>query len=649
MGCLARTIRPFLLLLILVARPTAQSVPGEVLDLADAASVVVIGRIQGLAVHQDGGAIYTYVDVAVARTLKGAVKPGTIVVKQLGGALPNLGLWVADQPRWDTGEEVLLFLSVRPRDGTLTTTGLSRGKWQVVPDLQTGAPVAVNGDARVLVDGALAATVADAAVRTDAFNILPPEVGGRPQSFTFVSGYQGRPARWHEVDDGGTISVDYQNTTDGTVFNAAINGWNAVGARIQLRAGGAFAAPASGCTDFRDRAAIAFFWNDPCGEVPDDGATMGYGGGYFTPGLQKTINGVTFDRYLEGFAIVNQGVATGSSQACQTDAALHVIGHAIGLGDSDQASAVMSRTLRASCSGLAQDDRDGLAFIYPPGGAGGSPPHPPTAITSSVVLNTVTLSWTPASTGGTVQSYIVEASQSPGGPLIASLPTRDAATTLVVPGVQAGTYFVRVRARNVLGTSLPSPETVVNVGPCTAPGAPTGLAYSTADNLVTLTWTPPSGVTQGYFLYAGTAPGQSDALVTTLGTAPTLSEYGAWGTYYVRIAARNSCATGPVSTPDLQVVIAACTSAPAAPTNLQWSRNGNLVTLTWTPPTSGSLPSRYVIHAGDTAGASNLLVFPTTTNATSFVAAAAVGQYYVRVVGRNNCGDSGASNEVVVH
>ena len=57
---------------------------------------------------------------------KRPVAERTIVVKQLGGELSNLGLWIADQPNWKVDEQVLLFLSVRPRDGTLTTTGLSR-------------------------------------------------------------------------------------------------------------------------------------------------------------------------------------------------------------------------------------------------------------------------------------------------------------------------------------------------------------------------------------------------------------------------------------------------------------------------------------------------------------------------------------------
>lgn len=630
----------------LPSRPSAQTMPPQFLDLADAASAVVTGRVESVVARQDARAIYTYVSLRVSRVLKGNVADGTIVVKQLGGALPGLRLWVPDQPSWTAGEEVLLFLSVRPRDGTLTTTGLSRGKWLLLPDLQTGSPVAVNGAARVTMNDTLSAVVAGAPLQTQSFTTAPSELADPSPSFTFISG---GPARWHEVDDGATVTVDYQSNTDTAVFNAAIGGWNGVGSRMQLRAGPAFTAPTTGCTDFRDRAAIAFFWDDPCREVPDDGVTMGYGGGYYSPGLQKTINGVTFDRYLEGFAILNQGEPLTSRPNCRTDAALHVMGHAIGLGDSDASDSVMWRMLRASCTGLAQDDRDGIRFIYPAIPSGGRPPDPPTAITSSVILDTVTLSWSPATTGGPAQSYTIEARYTPTGPVIATLNTTNATPSLVVGGVQSGSYFVRVQARNALGTSAFSPGTTVVVGPCTAPSAPTGLAYTTADNLVTLNWTPPaSGVTQGYWLYAGTAPDQSNALVAPLGPTPSFFGPAVYGTYYVRLAARNSCAVGPTSA-ELTVVVAPCTVRPNAPTGLTFTRDGNVVTLNWSAPASGNLPSRYVILAGSARGLADLLAMETTSPATRFAASAPPGRYFVRVLSRNNCGDSlGASNELEI-
>ena len=62
----------------------------------------------------------------------------------------------------------------------------------------------------------------------------------------------------------------------------------------------------------------------------------------------------------------------------------------------------------------------------------------PTNLAAAVSGNTVTLTWS----GGS-GSYVVEAAVVPGGSIVASLPV--SGTTLVVPAVPPGTYFVRVR------------------------------------------------------------------------------------------------------------------------------------------------------------------------------------------------------------
>jgi hypothetical protein len=647
-----------LLILVLAASAAAQTPASGTSALADSSALVVTGRVEQVGAQADGGAIYTYVTVSVAETLKGPGQPGTIVVKQLGGVLPDLGLFIAGQARFAVGEDVLLFLAVRPRDGSLYTVGLSEGKWQVLPDLQTGAAVAVNADRRVVLDAAVRADVASSERHETAFEAVPLE-WSRAADFTFIPPEEGGPARWHEADDNGRIPVDYQTIPGGlpgggsNQLDAALGAWNGVGTRLQLdrAASGSAVCPSS---RFTGNGRIALYWDDPCGEVSDsDATTFGVGGGFFTPGFQKTINGVVFNKFLQGLAILNNVGPHRTTAACLQDAVTHVLGHALGLGHSSSSTAVMFATLRSSCSGgstgLGGDDIDGLRFIYPPVASGGTAPHAPTAITNSVVLDTVTLSWTPAATGGPATSYILEAGTAPGLANITTITLNSSHTSTVVGAVPAGLYYVRVRARNALGTSLPSPDTAVTVGACSAPGVPTNFTYTTADNLVTLTWAPPAtGVTQGYWLYAGLAPGRSDALVTALGPEPSFSGPANFGTYFVRIAARNTCAVGPVTTPDLQVVVQPCTTAPNPATGLAFSRNGNLVTLTWNRPASGNLPSRYVIHAGSAPGASDLLVFPTGSPATTFTASAGPGTYYVRVVGQNNCGLSGASNEIAV-
>ena len=147
--------------------------------------------------------------------------------------------------------------------------------------------------------------------------------------------------------------------------------------------------------------------------------------------------------------------------------------------------------------------------------------------------------------------------------------------------------------------SAPSrPARRSSVGPCSAPSAPTGLAYTTADNLVTLAWTPPaSGITQGYWLYAGTAPGCPTRSSPRSDPRRRSSAPPVYGTYYVRLAARNSCAVGPNSA-ELTVVVAPCTVRPNAPDRSRVHPYGNVVTLSWSAPSSGNLPSRYVILAG---------------------------------------------------
>ena len=91
-----------------------------------------------------------------------------------------------------------------------------------------------------------------------------------------------------------------------------------------------------------------------------------------------------------------------------------------------------------------------------------------------------------------------------------------------------------------------------------------------------------------------------------------------------------------------------CNIAPAAPGNLAPSKNGNVVTLNWTPPAGTERVSTYVIEAGSTPGANNIATFVAPGSASSFQREAPTGTYYARVFARNACGTSAPSNEVLV-
>jgi predicted phage tail protein len=148
----------------------------------------------------------------------------------------------------------------------------------------------------------------------------------------------------------------------------------------------------------------------------------------------------------------------------------------------------------------------------------------------------------------------MEAGSSAGAANLAALDLGSAATTMTVPNVAPGTYFVRVRARTAAGTSAPSNEIVLTVGAggtCTgAPAPPSGLVSSVNGGAVTLSWQAPSGncPATAYVLEAGSAPGLSDLAAFSIGSAVTTFATASVprGIYYIRVRAANGAGTsGP--------------------------------------------------------------------------------------------------------
>lgn len=90
-------------------------------------------------------------------------------------------------------------------------------------------------------------------------------------------------------------------------------------------------------------------------------------------------------------------------------------------------------------------------------------PGRPTNVTATVSGGTVTLSWSAPTTGGPVESYVLRTALTPGGPIAATGAVTG--TTTSVTGVANGTDYVTVTAVNALGTSPPSSEVTITVGP----------------------------------------------------------------------------------------------------------------------------------------------------------------------------------------
>ena len=186
------------------------------------------------------------------------------------------------------------------------------------------------------------------------------------------------------------------------------------------------------------------------------------------------------------------------------------------------------------------------------------------------VLNSganVALSWTPPVTGFPI-SYVIEASSAPGGPPnLANFNTGNTLTSLVVPAVPTGTYFVRIRALDDSGLSDPSNEVQVVVGG-SCPSAPRGLnVTSQSFGSIAIGWLPPlTGVPTSYVIQAGSFPNGSNLVNFDTGnTALTLAATNVpAGAYFVRVYARSiGCSPPALLSPSSNEILLSVAAAPS--------------------------------------------------------------------------------------
>ena len=192
----------------------------------------------------------------------------------------------------------------------------------------------------------------------------------------------------------------------------------------------------------------------------------------------------------------------------------------------------------------------------------------------------------------------------------------------------------------------------LSVASAVAPGPPQNLAATVSGNNVTFTFQAPSvgGVPSAYVLEAALSPGGPLIATLPVASSPVVVPNVPSGVYYVAVRGTNGDGPGARSNEVAVSVTGAstgCSSPPSAPENLTGTVAGNLVTLSWTPSSSGCAATAYTVHAGAAPGLSNIAVVNlpiTTTLSTS----APSGTYFVRVIAMNGVGASMPSNEVTV-
>ena len=209
------------------------------------------------------------------------------------------------------------------------------------------------------------------------------------------------------------------------------------------------------------------------------------------------------------------------------------------------------------------------------------------------------------------------------------------ATTFSFPAPSGLLYF-RFKPQGATGaTSAASNEVQVAVNVPMPQAAPTKLTGNAVGNRLQLAWTNAGtgGTPTGLLLHV------SGALSLTLPLAPgqTFSYPSVPpGTYTLAVSAQNAAGTSPPSNSVTLTFPGTC-NPPAAPTNLQASRVGNLVTVSWESPASGGAPDGYTLIV---TGALTGSFFTTDRGLSGTVPA---GAYTTAVMSNNACGASVAT------
>ena len=406
---------------VLLATATIVARPGDAVaslqfsdhDIALRSAAAVRGRVVSLRSgwDADAGAIYTLVTLDVARSwgLPGA--PPRVEVKQLGGVVGDTALVVGGQARFAPGEDVLVFLDVRPRDGTLSVAGLDAGKWTIASGvaarLRSGAATVaadrhadsvVAADTRSLAALESLAALAGTRVRIGALRTSRPltTIDARAvdqPDFALLA--PPTPARWHEADTRTPVYVDTQpgghpQMPGGGLAQAiaATASWSAPAALV-LRPGG-FRGPRCFAHGEAADGRISLTYGDPCGEIADASTTLAIGGAYYSASDVRAVSGVPFWKITAGMIVTDDVPAkfAGMSLGCYADLVTHELGHAIGFGHAPTAASLMFPTLPAGCAArssaaaLHADDLAGLSVLYPMPGP--PPPGVPNGLGAAV-------------------------------------------------------------------------------------------------------------------------------------------------------------------------------------------------------------------------------------------------------------------------
>jgi predicted phage tail protein len=285
------------------------------------------------------------------------------------------------------------------------------------------------------------------------------------------------------------------------------------------------------------------------------------------------------------------------------------------------------------------------------------PAGSPTSVTATAVGTNATIAWANPFNGSVPSGFRVEiAASENGGHLYGAINV--GATYSFVTTLPQGRYLVRVRALNAggaPGAASNDVRLIVGLPPISDPPLPPDGFRAVVDGqTVQLYWNlrQDSAPATGYLIDASSIPN----FTTNFGTFDTNSSERSFvfrnvqpGTYFARVRARNQFgASGPSNEITINVGGSSCGQL-VAPTGLNATVVGRLVTLNWNPPVLPGAILGYIVEAGTAPGLSDVVAANIPNQTAVSANNVAPGRYYVRVRARTaNCGTTPASPDVTV-